>query len=207
MNAQAQNSMLKTLEEPAGRTLIILLTDQANALLPTIRSRCQMVRFALMDEPRVRQELARRGIDAAVAADAAVLSRGSLGVALKWIEDGVVAPARELTAMLDRHFRQAAVDDLPGWFKNAADALRGQAARAGRAIQQGSGDARRADALSVACWRTHIRRRAGGSRRKRRSGIGPAPRSTAVGARRDVSGRKRQHFALFQQLAMKLPAG
>jgi DNA polymerase III delta' subunit len=122
MNAQAQNAMLKTLEEPAGRTLIILLTDQANSLLATIRSRCQMVRFALMDEARVRQELARREIAPAIAADAAVLSRGSLGLALKWIEDGVIGPARELTAMLDRLAAGGAVDDLPGWFKNAADA-------------------------------------------------------------------------------------
>src|SRR3954447_18317132 len=46
MNAQAQNALLKTLEEPAGRTVIVLLTDQPGALLPTIRSRCQVVRFA-----------------------------------------------------------------------------------------------------------------------------------------------------------------
>src|SRR5262249_46828703 len=39
MNPQAQNAMLKTLEEPAGRTLIILLTDQPGALLATVRSR------------------------------------------------------------------------------------------------------------------------------------------------------------------------
>src|SRR4051812_25506752 len=41
MNPQAQNAMLKTLEEPFGRTLIILLTDQPDCLLPTIRSRTQ----------------------------------------------------------------------------------------------------------------------------------------------------------------------
>jgi len=122
MTAQAQNAMLKTLEEPAGRTLIILLTDQPNSLLPTIRSRCQTVRFAFLDEVRVRKELARRGIETAVASDAAALSRGSLGVALKWIEDGVVAPAGALIAMLDQIFAGGVVDDLPGWFKNAADA-------------------------------------------------------------------------------------
>src|SRR5215218_8698014 len=45
MNATSQNRLLKTLEEPYGRALIILLTDQPGALLPTIRSRCQTVRF------------------------------------------------------------------------------------------------------------------------------------------------------------------
>ncbi len=45
MNPSAQNALLKTLEEPYGRTLIVLLTDNPMRLLPTIRSRCQMFRF------------------------------------------------------------------------------------------------------------------------------------------------------------------
>src|SRR6185437_1169559 len=122
MNAAAQNAMLKTLEEPAGRTLIVLLTDQPNSLLPTIRSRCQTVRFAYLDEKRVQKELVGRGLDPATAADAAALSRGSLGVALKWVEDGVIAPARELAGIIDQLFAGRQPDDLPGWFKNAADA-------------------------------------------------------------------------------------
>src|SRR3954454_10455421 len=93
MTAQSQNALLKTLEEPAGRALIVLLTDQAGSLLPTIRSRCQTVRFAALDVNRVAAELHQRGIDKATAARAAALAGGSLGVALKWIEDGVVAPA------------------------------------------------------------------------------------------------------------------
>src|SRR5438270_10619086 len=77
MNAQAQNALLKTLEEPYGRALIILLTDQPGALLATIRSRCQLVRFASLDEQQVGKELVRRGIDRSVAAKAASLARGS----------------------------------------------------------------------------------------------------------------------------------
>ncbi|MDB5293156.1 MAG: holB [Phycisphaerales bacterium] len=122
MNPQAQNALLKTLEEPAGRTLIILLTDQPGSLLATIRSRCQIVRFGALDTDRVRKELVRRGIDAALAEDAAELSRGSLGIALKWIEDGVVVPARDLLGQIDALFAGSPPDDLPGWFKNAAEA-------------------------------------------------------------------------------------
>src|SRR5947209_8875440 len=96
MNPQAQNAMLKTLEEPAGRTLIVLITDQPSGLLPTIRSRCQMFSFAALPRERVMAELQKRGNDQATAADAARLADGSLGVAMKWIEDGVIAPAREL---------------------------------------------------------------------------------------------------------------
>ena len=45
MNSAAANSLLKTLEEPTPRTIILLLTDQPARLLPTIRSRCQTLLF------------------------------------------------------------------------------------------------------------------------------------------------------------------
>jgi DNA polymerase-3 subunit delta' len=121
MNAPAQNSMLKTLEEPAGRTMIVLLTDQPGSLLPTIRSRCQTVRFVALDENRVRDVLVGRGIDAKSATAAAALSRGSLGTAQKWIEDGVITPAGELISLIDHLFAGHPPDDLPGWFKSAAE--------------------------------------------------------------------------------------
>src|SRR5204863_7508786 len=74
MNPFAQNALLKTLEEPYGRTLTILLTDHPAALLPTIRSRCQTVRFAALPEAVVRRELEGRGIDRKLASDAARLA-------------------------------------------------------------------------------------------------------------------------------------
>ncbi len=51
MKEQAANAFLKTLEEPPGRTLLLLVTDQPQALLPTIVSRCQ--RVVAGDEHRV----------------------------------------------------------------------------------------------------------------------------------------------------------
>ena len=122
MNPQAQNALLKTLEEPAGRTLIVLLTDQPGALLATIRSRCQTVRFAALDPAQVRKELERRGVDRAMATTAAELARGSLGVALKWIEDGVIASAREILDQIDGILSGRPAPDLPAWFKKAAEA-------------------------------------------------------------------------------------
>jgi DNA polymerase-3 subunit delta' len=122
MNPQAQNALLKTLEEPAGRTLIVLLTDQPGALLATIQSRCQTIRFAALPEEVVRRELEGRGIDRNQAADASRLAGGSLGVALKWIEDGVVAAAAELTERLEALAAGRPADDLPAWFKRSAEA-------------------------------------------------------------------------------------
>jgi len=48
LNANSANALLKTLEEPAGETLLLLSTDRPMALLPTIRSRCQQVIFRPM---------------------------------------------------------------------------------------------------------------------------------------------------------------
>jgi DNA polymerase-3 subunit delta' len=122
MNPQAQNALLKTLEEPAGRTLIILLTDQPNALLQTIRSRSQIVRFAALDDERVRSELQKHGLNKTQAANAAKYAEGSLGIALKWHNEGVIDAANELVAQLEAIQSGKPATDLAMWFKKAADA-------------------------------------------------------------------------------------
>lgn len=122
MQAPAQNALLKTLEEPAGRTLIVLLTDQPDGLLTTIRSRTQAVRFAPLDAKVVERELRQRNIAAETAHRAALYTNGSLGLALRWIEDGVIEPATELLDQFDAVFAGRAPADLPAWFKKAADA-------------------------------------------------------------------------------------
>ena len=122
MNPQAQNALLKTLEEPAGRTAIILLTDQPGSLLQTINSRCQLVRFGALSADVVCKGLEHRKIDPKIAARAGELSQGSLGLALKWIEDGVITAAEELLSQIDAALDGTAPTDLPGWMKKAADA-------------------------------------------------------------------------------------
>jgi DNA polymerase-3 subunit delta' len=49
MTTQAQNALLKTLEEPAPRTVLVLVTARPSALLPTLRSRCQRIEVARPD--------------------------------------------------------------------------------------------------------------------------------------------------------------
>lgn len=128
MNLPAQNAILKTLEEPAGRTAIILLTDQSDALLPTIRSRCQMVRFRALPDQWVREQLAARKIEPETARVAADFSEGSLGAALSLIESGAVARAGWLSQRLTEMAGPAAgaarlsgITELADWFKSAAD--------------------------------------------------------------------------------------
>jgi DNA polymerase-3 subunit delta' len=127
MNPAAQNALLKTLEEPLGPTLIILLSDQPESLLPTIRSRAQVVRFANLDRKLIEEQLAARGIDPKRAVLAAGLADGSLGLAIQWLEDGVADGALDLVRRIDRLLAsgpsaQDAAGELPEWFKSAAEA-------------------------------------------------------------------------------------
>lgn len=87
MTEAAQNSLLKTLEEPPEYALFMLLTESSAALLPTIRSRCVLIRFAPLEHEGVRQLLESRGIDADIALEAARNSGGSPGRALEIAED------------------------------------------------------------------------------------------------------------------------
>ncbi|HWE14453.1 MAG TPA: AAA family ATPase [Solirubrobacteraceae bacterium] len=64
---EAANRMLKTLEEPAQFVHIILLTDRLPEILPTIRSRCQAVRFEAPSEERVAAEVQALGVAPATA--------------------------------------------------------------------------------------------------------------------------------------------
>ena len=82
MSEEAANAFLKTLEEPTSDLLFILVTTAFPALLPTIRSRCQEVRFASLDESHLRTILERQGWSAEDAASAAVAARGSAERAL-----------------------------------------------------------------------------------------------------------------------------
>ena len=61
MNDAAANTLLKTLEEPPGDTMLILTTAHRDALLPTIRSRCQNIRFDPLGEEEIREALLARG--------------------------------------------------------------------------------------------------------------------------------------------------
>ncbi len=89
MNPPAQNHFLKTLEEPPGASLFLLVTSFPRVLLPTIRSRCQMVRFNNLRADTVASLLQEQlTIDAAAAAAVARLSQGEMSRALDLAQSG-----------------------------------------------------------------------------------------------------------------------
>jgi DNA polymerase-3 subunit delta' len=86
MTASAQNALLKSLEEPPEQTVIILVTANPQALLATIRSRVQAIRFYPVEEAELVIGLKKRGVDSETATTLARLSEGRPGHALSLLE-------------------------------------------------------------------------------------------------------------------------
>jgi DNA polymerase III subunit delta' len=93
LNVQAANALLKTLEEPEGETVFVLLATSREGVLPTILSRAQALRFNPVPTSIVAEFLQQRG--AAEPELAAELGRGSVGLSLRYAEDPEFGALRE----------------------------------------------------------------------------------------------------------------
>ena len=115
MSRDAANAFLKMLEEPGERTLFILVTHQRDALLPTIISRTQQIRFSLVPDRVLAEFLKHRVPDAVLLREIVTYSAGRPGVAVRMLED---AEYREHEQKLLRHcdllFDR---NDIPGLFR------------------------------------------------------------------------------------------
>ena len=86
LNASSQNTLLKVLEEPPGYCSIILLCTRLEKLLPTTKSRCQIIRFGPVDTDRIIEKLKEASLAQKQAQYFGRLSQGSLGEALLWAQ-------------------------------------------------------------------------------------------------------------------------
>ncbi len=104
MRIETANALLKTLEEPQIDTLFILTTEKISTILPTIRSRCQIVTFSYLAPELITQYLIRnKNIDPTQAQIAAQIAEGSLRKALLFISDqNTFLPEDNLIKLLDR---------------------------------------------------------------------------------------------------------
>jgi DNA polymerase-3 subunit delta' len=90
LNLSSGNALLKTLEEPPGNALMILLTPQPSAVLQTIRSRCQLLAFQPLSAESIEERLLRDRFAPEAARVAATLSAGSLSRAMEIAADGAL---------------------------------------------------------------------------------------------------------------------
>jgi DNA polymerase III subunit delta' len=104
MNRNAANALLKILEEPPRRALLLLVSHSPGRLLPTIRSRCRRLALAALPWPIVTQLLGRYHPDLALpeAAALAALAEGSIGRALELADAGGLALYRSMVELLSQ---------------------------------------------------------------------------------------------------------
>ncbi len=107
MEAPAQNSLLKVLEEPPAESYLILITTSPGELLSTIRSRAQLVMFNELPEEIVTAGLVGAGLGGEDAALLARLARGSLGRALRWAQE-IRTIEQKNSAAAERNAKKAA---------------------------------------------------------------------------------------------------
>ena len=120
LNLDAQNALLKTLEEPPARACLILAADDSTALLPTVVSRCARLRLGTLDDETIGEMLTVAGFaDRASGAALARVSGGRPGVALALARhpEAVLAYGRLVRTLIDlaradRRARLAAQADL-----------------------------------------------------------------------------------------------
>ena len=90
LNEEGANCLLKTLEEPPRDAVIILVGTSEQKQLPTIRSRCQVIRFAPLtsaDATRMIRDIHGSEADEAMIADAVRTSAGDMSVALRLLDE------------------------------------------------------------------------------------------------------------------------
>jgi len=94
MQDAAQEALLKTLEEPPAAVVMVLVADDAEALLPTIRSRCRIVDLHPVPASAIEAGLIAAGVAPDAAATAAGLARGRAGWAARAAADPALLEAR-----------------------------------------------------------------------------------------------------------------
>jgi DNA polymerase-3 subunit delta' len=137
MREEAQNALLKLVEEPPRHVVMVFITTNPDAILYTIRSRCQRIRFTPLPTSVVEQVLTSYyAADAETARRAAAMSQGS------------IERARALVESFDDNERDAAAAFVEGMTKGGRAWALGQALAMGRGANR-EGVARFLDEVAV----------------------------------------------------------
>jgi len=158
INVQAQNKLLKTLEEPPTPAVFIFITSQPRQVLPTIRSRCQGVRFGLLSPGTVADIVERETqTDRAAAETFAALAHGQAGPALEMARSGRRTMALELLNRLESGEDPLLVNEALGEYLRQREEEIGRETRAafseedtdGEPVEGGDGTGRDRDLLEA----------------------------------------------------------
>lgn len=113
LGEEAANALLKSLEEPPSTSHVVLVTSAPQALLPTIRSRCQVLRFERLPLRVVERYLVEEcEVDRADAHLRALLSDGSLADALRFDSEAYQKLRAEMLGLLEQAAAEGAAERL-----------------------------------------------------------------------------------------------
>ena len=121
INIQGQNAMLKTIEEPPAYGIIILVCENLASLLPTIKSRCIVVRFNPINKEQMRGYLASKGITGTRQQVYEKLSDGSIGVINDIIQDEQYLETRKLSVQYLQRLENAQIMEIYNMVKEITD--------------------------------------------------------------------------------------
>jgi len=122
MTVQAQNALLKTIEEPPAYGVILLLTENSDAFLPTILSRCVTLKLRPVKDELVRQYLMEQLHVPDYQADVcAAFARGNVGKAKKLAESEHFAELKDHALHLVRHISDMEVYEITDAIRRVAD--------------------------------------------------------------------------------------
>lgn len=117
MNPESASALLKTLEEPTPKTILILLTSKINFLPATIVSRCQVLRFKPAGAAEIRQHLMKLGAERQLAEIITNLADGRPGQAINLLADDELLSAYQEQV---KNFLSIISQDISGRFKKIA---------------------------------------------------------------------------------------
>ena len=126
MTVQAQNALLKTLEEPPSYVVIFLLTTRADAFLPTILSRCITLKLKPLYDGIIRDYLMDKlSVDKSEADICTAFARGNLGKAISLASSEEFAAMRRVVLALLKNVRSMDIAEmlemLKQWKENKLD--------------------------------------------------------------------------------------
>ena len=113
MTVQAQNALLKTIEEPPSYAVILLLTTNPDAFLPTILSRCVQLKLKPLKDVVVKEYLIQSlGVEESQAEIYAAFARGNLGKAIHLAESEDFKRMYDEILHMLKHLKEADISEL-----------------------------------------------------------------------------------------------
>ena len=136
MTPQAQNALLKSLEEPLARVVFLLMTHELTATLGTIASRCVRVKLSPWPDERLREALLEAGYPPERVTDVLPRSAGNIGQALELLKEGGDGGAQEFVTAALSIATDAEAVGLSTRLKEGREAADGYLAALEQAIYQ-----------------------------------------------------------------------